>query len=462
MDVNPGSWAEMEFGTCELGDRRRTQRLVKVGAQALARPDGSSPEQTESWADCKALYRLMDCDEVSFEAITAPHFERTRRSGEAGQTYLILNDTTEIDYGRRRRATGLGPVGRNTGRGFFLHSALMRDPVSEEVVGLAGQEVLYRKSVRTRLAKNSRRRDPERESIVWGQLIDAVGSPPPGVKWLHVCDRAADDYEVFLHAKRQGCGWVIRACRLNRLIVAGEGSLIALEEHLAAQKIRGRQTLEIPATSTRPARTAGLELRFAALALPKPTVTNVWIRRHAPLEPLPMWVVELIERDPPADTDPVRWVLLTSECVETIEQAQRVIGYYSQRWAIEEYHKALKTGCRVESRYYATAPRLERVTGLLAIVAVQLLRMRYLAERTPDKSAVEVVPSEWVTTLARIRRRPAGEVPTLAQFVKHLAGLGGHLGRKCDGPPGWMTLWRGLEKLLLILRGTLNTTNKCG
>ncbi|MCA8993801.1 MAG: transposase [Planctomycetaceae bacterium] len=144
MSLEPISWALSEFGDCQLGDARRTRRLVKVGAQMLARPDGTSPEQTESWADCKALYRLMDCEDVSFEGITTPHFQRTRASGEPGQVRLILNDTTEINYGQKRRARGLGPVGQNTGRGFFLHSALMRDPNSEEVIGLAGQEIYYR------------------------------------------------------------------------------------------------------------------------------------------------------------------------------------------------------------------------------------------------------------------------------------------------------------------------------
>ena len=462
MDVNPTNWAEMEFGDCGLGDRRRTRRLVKVGAQALARPDGTSPEQTESWADCKALYRLMDCDDVSFEAITAPHYQRTRNSGAPGQVQLILNDTTEINYGGKRRVRGLGPVGKNTGRGFFLQSALMRDPDSGEVLGLAGQEVFYRQTDKPRAAKNSRRRDPERESTVWGRLIDQVGAPPPGVTWLHVCDRGADDYEVYRHAQLQGCGWVIRACRLNRLILSSSGEMRTLEEHLEAQPVRGRQTREIPATTSHHARTADLELRFAPLSLPTPTVTNAWIREHAPEQPLAMWVVELIEIDPPINAEPVRWVLLTSERVETVDEAQHIVHYYSQRWAIEEYHKALKTGCRVESRYYATAPRLERVTGLLAIVAVQLLRMRSLSEQTPDRPAAEVVPPEWVRTLAQVRRRPHDHTMTLSQFVKHLGGLGGHLGRKRDGRPGWITLWRGLEKLLLILRGAQAGQYKCG
>ncbi|WP_437191315.1 IS4/Tn5 family transposase DNA-binding protein [Planctomicrobium sp. SH527] len=168
MDVVPQEWAAMEFSTCQLGDKRRTDRLIKAAAQVLARPDGSTPRQIESWSDCKALYRLMDCEEVSLAAITAPHYERTRQTGGPGETYLILNDTTEINYGGKRNARGLGLVGKNTGRGFFLHSALLRDPVTQQVIGLAGQEILYRKGNTKKGAKNSRRRDADRESAVWG------------------------------------------------------------------------------------------------------------------------------------------------------------------------------------------------------------------------------------------------------------------------------------------------------
>ena len=469
MDVVPTEWAQMEFSDCPLGDQRRTRRLITAAAQVLARPDGSTPQQTESWADCKALYRLMDCEDVSFEAITQPHHERTRQSGEAGSVSLILNDTTEINYGGQRQAQGLGLVARNKGRGFFLHTALMRDPARGQVIGLAGQEIFFRRSGQKKGTKNSRRRAADRESAVWGRLIDQVGRPPKGVKWLHVCDRGADDYEVYCHAHRQGCGWVVRACRLNRLIRTPEGISTSLEEHLDVQPVQGQQTLEVPATAKRAARTAQLELRFVGLSLPVPQVTNAWIREHAPQEPLTMWIVELIEIDPPADAEPVRWILLTSERVETIEQAQQVVGYYSQRWAIEEYHKALKTGCRVEERYYETADRLERITGLLAIVAVQLLKLRSLAEDEPDRPARHVVPTEWVDTLAQVRQRSgpralqlSAKTMTITQFVKHLAGLGGHLGRKSDGRPGWQTLWRGLEKLLLILRGTRMSAPKCG
>jgi len=211
MDVVPQEWAVMEFSQCELGDKRRTDRLVKAAAFLLARPDVSTPDQIESWADCKAFYRLMDCDDVGFAAITTPHYERTKSTGEPGETYLILNDTTEINYGGKRKASGLGLVARNQGKGFFLHSALMRNAGTQQVIGLAGQELLYRRKSGKSRAKNSRRRDDQRESAVWGQLIDQVGSPPEGVTWLHVCDRAADDYEVYCKAHRNGCGGVAGA-----------------------------------------------------------------------------------------------------------------------------------------------------------------------------------------------------------------------------------------------------------
>ncbi len=469
MLLGPMEWAMTEFGACELGDVRRTRRLIKAAAQALARPDGSTPEQTETWADCKALYRLMDCDDVSFQAIVGPHYQRIKQSGGPGSVQLILNDTTEINYGGKRRAAGLGLVGKNTGRGFFLHSALMRDPITRQVIGLAGQEIQYRTKKKAKGARNSRRRDPKREQAIWGRLIDQVGSPPPGATWLHVCDRGADDYEVFCRALRQNCGWVIRACRLNRQVVSNAGERLTLKNHLAAQPVRGRQTLQVAATLKRAARTAQMELRFAPVSLPAPKVTNAWIRQHAPPEPLPMWVVELVEVDPPSKAEQVRWVLLTSQRVETVEQAEQVIDYYSQRWAIEEYHKALKTGCQVESRYYNTASRLERITGLLAIVAVQLLRLRSLAEEEPERPAIEAVPQEWAETMVELRQRPGPRAPrldattmTIEQFMKHLGGLGGHLGRKCDGRPGWQTLWRGLEKLLLILRGRRSERKRCG
>lgn len=456
LRIDPEEWAVQQFGACELGDARRTKRLVRVAAQVAARPDGSTPDQTERWGDCKAAYRLMDCDDVTHAELIRPHAELTRQSCQPGSVKLILCDTTELDF--QRNVAGLGPVGRGSGRGFFLHSGLMRDADSGQIEGLAGQVLFHRQpKSRRKTPKNSKRRDPRRESIAWGQLIDQIGPAPAGVRWIHVCDRGADDYEVYCRAHLHQCGWVIRAARLNRLVYNLGDEALTLETHLESQPVQGELEIVVPRQGQRPQRTALVQLRYAPLRMPRPRVTNAWIREHAPADPLLMWVVEVVEATPPTGVEPLHWVLLTSEPITSVQDAQQCLSHYQLRWGVEEYHKALKTGCRVEHRYYETADRLERVTGLLAVVAVRLLQIRALAEDEPERPAAESVPPLWVATLAHVRRRPAAEM-TIHQFVRQLAGLGGHLGRKCDGRPGWITLWRGLEKLLLILRGRTSMT----
>jgi hypothetical protein len=133
----PQQWAEEQFGMCELGDYRRTRRAVEVAATFAANPSGSTPHQTETWADLKAVYRLFDSDGVTFESLASPHWNQTR--AQTSGHWLILEDTTELDVGIHRAVVGLGPTGNGYGYGFHLHSALMVGADSEAIVGLAGQ-----------------------------------------------------------------------------------------------------------------------------------------------------------------------------------------------------------------------------------------------------------------------------------------------------------------------------------
>ncbi len=460
---DPQIWAEREFGECELGDRRRNKRLVKMAVQISARPDGTTPDQFETWGDLKAAYRLFDTEDVSFQAIVGPHCRHTRESCIPGDVKLILNDTTELDYSSHRQTQGLGPIGNGGGRGFFVHSGLMVDATTGRIDGMAGQEIFYRPPVGSkRAAKNTRRRDPDRESAVWGRLMDRISAPPQGVKWVHVCDRGADDYEVFLRAIHHGCGFVIRAARLNRRVETLEGCEQSLAEFIDSLPAQGERDVKVNATSKQPARTARVTLRFGQVAVPVPKVVTPWIKEHLPESPLMLRVVELREHSPPKGCVPVRWVLYTTETASDEGEANWVIGAYEQRPTIEDYHKCYKTGCHVENRQYETAQRLERVAGLLSVVAVRLMQMRTAARETPDRPAEELAPRSWINMLRAVRHIPASRPLTIRDFVRQLAGLGGHMLRKCDGEPGWITLWRGYEKLQLLLRGARAARRKCG
>jgi len=218
----------------------------------------------------------------------------------------------------------------------------------------------------------------------------------------------------------------------------------------------------VKATAKQPARKATVALRFTEIVMPRPKVITAWIREYMPKEPMRVRVVELREISPPKDCQPVRWVLYATQAVNEAADAERVIGHYEQRPTIEDYHKCYKTGCRVEKRQYETAERLERVAGLLSIIAVRLLQMRTAARDTPTRPAHEVAPQKWIAMLRAVRRIPASRELTIRDFVRQLAGLGGHMLRKCDGEPGWITLWRGYEKLQLLLRGADALGKKCG
>jgi hypothetical protein len=447
-------WAQENFCGCQLGDKRRTERLIKVAADVANNPSGSFPDQMEAWGDLKAAYNLFDCDEVTFDAIAQPHWELTRQ--RAAGRYLVIGDTTEINFGIHRDVPDLGPTGNGRGLGFLLHNALMVEAQSKEVIGLAGQTIHYRpkKKKSSKKEHSAAKLKRKRESDIWGIVIDQVGPPPEEVEWIHVLDRGADNFEVFCHLLQQHSGWVVRAAQMHRYMLAGEEKQrISLSDYLPHLTSLGLYELSLRARSQQPARTAKLEVRVGSTHMPVPRHKSPWVRKLAP-DPIPMNVLHVVEVDPPAGVKPISWVLLTSLPVDTFNQAWTVIEYYESRWLVEEYHKALKTGCRVQDRQLKSAGRLEAMAGLMSVTAVRLLQLKSLARTSPETPAQRVVPYVWLKML-KAGRKGLHRVHdlTVGQFYREVAKLGGFLGRKSDGEPGWITIWRGWEKLNSYVHG---------
>jgi hypothetical protein len=455
LDV--AEWAEKQFGSCHLGNIARSRRAVKVAAQFASNPDASTPDQIDRWSDLKAAYRLFDQEDVTFTAMAEPHWRQTRAL--ATGTCLLISDTMETDFGGgHRHVEGLKSTLNGNSQGFLLHSSMMVQADTREVIGIAGQELFYRKPRKDPKENSYRRTQRARESEVWGRLIDRIGAPAPNVTYLHVCDRGADNTEVFYHCRQQRCGWVIRAAQLRRRGEAPDGRRIKLSVWLADQPVLGTYEMSVRATEKTKARIARLEIRAAPFTMTLPKQKSPYLRKVAP-QKLAEWVVEAREINPSKGATPVRWVLHTSEPVNTFEKAWQILEYYEVRWLIEEFHKCLKTGCRLESRLYETAARLEAVAGMLSVLAVRLLQMKSVARRQPELPAEHVVPKAWLEMLRALRQRP---IYTIRDFIRHLAGLGGFLMRKSDGEPGWLTIWRGFKKLLLCLSGARAARRKVG
>jgi hypothetical protein len=323
LELDVKRWAEQQFSECDLGDRRRTRRAVQAAAQFAANPDGSTPRQTESWRDCHGAYRLFHEEDVTFQALSVPHYRRT--CARKGGHYLLLGDTTTLDFGMLRKAEGLKPVGDGHGQGFLLHSSLMVDAENAAVIGLAGQTIYYREPV-PEGEKARQRLQRERESKIWGVVIDQVGPAPANVRFTHVFDRGADNYEVYCKLLLSRTDWVVRAAQLKRLIEPPQGKKRQLQKYLRGLSLSGTYQLVMPARTGQPARTAVVEVRFGPLTLPRPSDCSPFVR-DCGIEHISMQVVEVREVKPHKNVEPLHWVLLTSHAVESFEAALIVIEY---------------------------------------------------------------------------------------------------------------------------------------
>ena len=460
--MSPEVWAQRTFGEVRLGDQRRTERAVKL-ATALARePNVSLPRQLGERKEVQATYRFLQSAQVSYEALMGRHVQQTHQQCGEQSVVLLVQDTTELDYQAHRQTSGLGPIGNGRHQGFLLQTVLAVEPTSGELLGIAQQEPFVRKPA-PKGERYSERVQGERESQVWERAVQGIGAPsdPEQHVWVHVGERYSDIYTLFLECRRQQTHFVIRAAQdrcvderveevapplKRRKRKAGDPPQAHLWETVRGWAGCCEQDLEVPAEHARKARTARVALSYGPLRLLAPD------KREHELPSLDLWVVRVWEINAPAAVEPLEWVLLTSLPVETVEQAWERVGWYRRRWIVEDYHQALKTGCRMEERQLESYEGLRRLLGLLAPGAVRLLPLRTLARQQPDQLAAEVVPQEVVQVVAL---KTGGEAVgmTVEQCVKRMAQLGGYQGRHSDGPPGWKTLWHGWLKVQTLLEG---------
>ena len=142
--LDPKSWAERTFGNVQLHDMRRTRRAVQAATNLAENPLGSLPAQMHTWKETKALYRLLDEPDVTFAALMEPHLQESRHQANSSSVVLLVQDTTDIDLSHRRKISGVGQIGNERGRGFFVQTVLAVRPARREVLGCIAQEPFVR------------------------------------------------------------------------------------------------------------------------------------------------------------------------------------------------------------------------------------------------------------------------------------------------------------------------------
>jgi hypothetical protein len=452
-----GQWAQNEFAFAELGDTRRNKRLVNIATQLAASPGGTLPQAFPTWAELKAAYRFFDSAVVDFGKIVQPHLERTRMACREPGEYLIIEDSSNLDFSHHPRTKDLGVIGDGRGRGFELHSALvvrvetwtLEQRPEGQLVGLLHQRCRCPLPAPKGESRGERLKRP-RKSSWWAQGLRWAGQPPRGCRWIYIADRESDFYEPMRLCQELQTDFIIRGCQDRCL--ADEGG--RLREALAQAPVLGQSTVELRSRSGVPARTAIVELRSVRVDLNGP-----W-RPGGKQEPLRgVWVLEVQEVQAPEGVKELHWVLLTSLPCGTLAAARRVVGRYAARWWVEEYHKALKSGAGVENSQLERAGRLEPLIAVLAVVAVRLLNSKMLARSRPEGTeAKQSLGPEALALLEKRLGRPKGGWNNCNVLIA-IARLGGFLARKHDGMPGWQTIWRGWQRLMWMCEG-LETLNE--
>jgi hypothetical protein len=450
---------EMRSG--DLGDQRLNDRRDRVIAALEQAPDAAFPEACADDADVEALYRFLRNPRVSLDALIEPHVLATQTRCAAVGEVLVIHDTTDMVFTGESARAGLLPLSKRR-HGFWLHAALavsadgLRAPL-----GLLSMMPFVRKvraPATPKPATLTRWADPLKESRCWGEGVAAVRARLGATaRAIHVMDRAGDSYELFADLLAHDDRFVVRLNHDRQVATAdGAGTLSTVmpREALGERQVTlaPRYTGNRPqqARKKHPARAGRVAmLRFAArpLSVQRP---QGWPRTLPPS--LSVNVVYVWEVDAPAGEEPVEWRLITREPIETLTEVLRIVDIYRTRWLIEEFFKALKTGCAYEKRQLESLQTLLVALALLAPVAWQLLLLRHLAHTAPDSPATAVLTIRQVHVLrASSVGTRLGHRPTVAEALHAIASLGGHL--RQNGSPGWLVLGRGMQKLVLMESG---------
>jgi hypothetical protein len=454
MHTTLQSFGSRNFGTVNLGDRRRTNRLVELVDIMCHHPGGTLPDKFNHSPDLRAFYALMDRAEVTHAVLIGSHADATRAQIAAlGQGVVLrLHDATELDYTSKTTLLDhLGQIGKGSRRGYICHNSLAVRADTGETLGLTSQILHHRADVPPGETEKQKRERENRESRLWVHGVEASGAPPSGVLCVDVSDSLSDTFEYMAFQMTHGGHFVLRA-RENRKLektVSGQDYLFDAARALPAVH---KRTIEVHGCPGRRQRTTTVQISFAAVRL---SVPGKKLGEYAN-EPLDVWVLRVWEPHTPAGEEPLEWFLLTNVAVATAADAEERIRWYERRPIIEELHKGMKTGCAIESMQFVKIERLEPAIAVLSAVATTLLRLRDAA-RAPDaatRPATEVVAAEYVEVLVdHYGRRRLEARPSVLAFYLHVARLGGHQNRKCDGFPGWITLWRGWMRLQSMLDG---------
>lgn len=426
---------------------RHSQRLKKILRILGKAPNESVPKASQSITDAQSIYRFWSNKQVTPSQILASHRPRVVERAQEHKVVLAIQDTTDLDFTNLKATTGLGFIGGSHNQGVKVHSCIAVSGTGAPL-GLLHQYSWNRTERSGQRAQRRKKSTKAKESQRWLDTLSAAEKGfNDGMHMVHVGDREADIFDLFVQPRRANSDLLIRLSH-NRKVTHELGYLHPTIEQ---GPVLGQYTLEIERTSQRRGREATLTVQAMEVTLEVP---HHHLKRSQ-YQSVTVHIIRVKEENPLDGGKPIEWLLLTTLPIEDFEQVRRYIYWYSLRWLIERFHYTLKSGCGLEDLQLDSLERLLNALATYSIVAWRVMWLTYQARLTPDASCQTILEScEW--RLLRRKFEPKNrskKPPTIRQAVRWIAQLGGFLARKGDGEPGLKTVWRGLGALRLLLEG---------
>ena len=423
--------------------------------EAVAREPGESfPELMGGESELEAFYRFLNNESVDLQNVLGPHVASTVARCAGEKAVLAIHDTTGLKFaGTSRIGLSRAKKGKQE---LFAHLSLAVAPGESCIpLGVLAVETWARTGpCKGKRSNKKLLADPARESLRWHRSVEAVEDRLKGydVDAVHVMDREGDSYALFAMMVEVRRRFVVRLAHDRKLAdemrlfdaVESAQALLGREVRISARK-PGRNPRERRLHPARSERTAKLAISAKSVVLTRPESAA----RTFPKQ-LSINVVLVQETNPPPGAAPVLWRLVTTEPIDSPEALAAIVDAYRTRWLIEEFFKALKTGCQIERRQLESRKAIEVAMGVFLPIAWRLLLLRAVARRTP-KQPNRALTSEQVEVLRACGKAPLKKNPTNHEALMALAALGGHI--KNNGDPGWIVLGRAYEKLLLLEAG---------
>jgi hypothetical protein len=430
-----------DFSDVDFGDKRRDNRLVSIINNISSQPGSSIPRQNRNWYEVKATYEFYKNEQVSLNALKKALMNYGIKQVEDEMKLLILHDISNISF-NDLQAEGLGYLDNKEGRGILCYSSLAASPEGLPLSLLYQHTWIRPLEELGKSAERKRRNFEDKESYRWYEGMKEVNNLlGTAVHKIHIADREADVYELFFHAYEANTDLLIRA-RHNRK-VAGKSPVWDL---VAEQPCVASITLEIPDPAGKKQRPVKAEVRYQQVKILRP------INSENQYESVTLNAIEIKETQGKRirEEDIIHWKLLTTLEVKSISDVLKYIKWYTYRWLIERFHYVLKSGTKIEDLQLAQAQSLQKAIAVYSIAAFRIMQLVYDARHHPDVTCeVILTPIQWKTLYILIHQKKEIPIqpPTLYQAVMWIGRLGGHLGRKSDGPPGLKTVWLGYQKL---------------